>query len=372
MRRLLHVFSTFAVGGPQIRFCQLANALGRRHHHIVVAMDGDYACAERLDPGLAVTFPKPRLPRKDPLRNALALRRLLAELSPDVLLTYNWGAIEWGLAHCLLPVAPHVHVADGFGPEEAAGQLRRRVLTRRLVLRRAARVVMPSRLLETIARDQWRIPERLLAYLPNGIDCARFAAPPRPPRDTPVIGTVAALRPEKNLARLLDAFARLPGRPMLVIAGDGPERAHLERRAQSLGVAGRVGFLGHVARPETVLAGLDVFAASSDTEQMPYGIIEAMAAGLPVAATDVGDIAAMVAPDNRRFVGPRDARALAASLAELLAAPALRARLGQANRAKALAEFDLSRMVAAWDALFCEPVKADLQAQHPQRPARVL
>lgn len=369
MRRLLHVFSTFAVGGPQIRFCQLANALGRRHRHVVVAMDGDYACAERLAAGLAVDFPPLDPPRRDPLRNALALRRVLRELAPDLLLTYNWGAIEWGLADWLRPLMPHVHVADGFGPEEAAGQIRRRVLLRRLVLRRAARVVLPSRALEAIARDQWRVPERLLAYIPNGIDCARFASPQRPPNPTPLIGTVAALRPEKNLGRLLDAFARLPGQPRLVIAGDGPERPALERRAATLGVAGRVLFLGHVARPETVLARLDVFAASSDTEQMPYGIIEAMAAGLAIAATDVGDVAAMVSSDNRRFIGPRDARALAAGLAELLAAPALRDRLGQANRAKALAEFDLARMVAGWDALFCEPVGADLRLAHRREPA---
>jgi glycosyltransferase involved in cell wall biosynthesis len=165
---------------------------------------------------------------------------------------------------------------------------------------------------------------------------------------------VAALRPEKNLARLLRAFALVRAlRPCrLVIAGGGPERAGLEALAGELGVAGEVDFPGHVADTPALYAGFDAFALSSDTEQMPISVLEAMAAGLPVAATDVGDVRAMLAPENGAEVVAQDAAALAAALAGLLADPARRALLGAANRRRAEADFDQETMFAAWHALF--------------------
>ncbi len=169
-----------------------------------------------------------------------------------------------------------------------------------------------------------------------------------------MIATVAALRAEKNLGRLLRAFAAAartrPAR--LVIVGDGAERAGLQALAASLGVAPRVSFLGHVAEPAPLYAGFDLFALSSDTEQMPIAVIEAMAAGLPVAATDVGDVRAMLSEANAPWIGPRDDAALAGSLAALLDDATLRARVGAANRARALAAFDQERMFAAYAALF--------------------
>lgn len=358
-RRLLHVFSTFAVGGPQVRFAQLANALGRRYEHVVVAMDGDYACGERLDPELAVSFPRPALPRAGLAGNALVFRRLLRGFAPDLLATYNWGAIEWAAAN-LLPVCAHLHVEDGFGPQESERLLRRRVMLRRFVLPRADRVVLPSRTLYAIARDRWRLPEARLAYVPNGIDCARFAGPADPDfrpslglsPELPLIGTVAGLRREKNLSRLLSAFAAVAVPAALVVAGDGPERPRLEAEADALGIAARVRFLGRVAQPETVLRNLDLFALTSDTEQMPYGVIEAMAAGLAVVSTDVGDVRLMVEADNAPFVGPPEAGWLAARMTALLGDAGLRRRIGAANRRKANAEFAEQRMIEAWDRLF--------------------
>ena len=132
-----------------------------------------------------------------------------------------------------------------------------------------------------------------------------------------VIGTVAALRAEKNIARLIRALARLPAAApaRLVIVGDGPERAALEALAVAEGVGGRVEFAGHCADPAPLYAGFDIFALSSDTEQMPLSVLEAMASGLPVAATDVGDVAAMLDAANRPYVVAREDGALADALA---------------------------------------------------------
>ena len=369
-----HVFPSFAVGGAQVRFAAIANHFGSAFRHIVVALDGDLACRERLRPDLDVTFPSVAAARGAMVANAWRYRGLLRAWRPDVLVTCNWGAIEFALAN-IVPVTRHLHVIDGFGPEERQAQIARRVLTRRLVLRRTP-VVLPSRRLVRIAVDVWKLPPSVVRYVPNGIDLARFATDggQRSSGDFPgrfsggcsggssaggsgggsghpVIGTVAALRAEKNVGRLLRALAMLPsGR--LVVVGDGPERGRLEALAATLGVSERVRFAGHHQDTPGFYAQFDIFALSSDTEQMPLSVIEAMASGLPVVSTDVGDVGLMVVPENVAYVTRLDDAALAAALGGLMADPDLCLRIGAANLAKARREFDQSAMFAAHAALW--------------------
>jgi glycosyltransferase involved in cell wall biosynthesis len=214
-------------------------------------------------------------------------------------------------------------------------------------------VAVPSRTLRRIATAVWGLHPNRVRYVPNGVDLAPFAGP-RPYRDERVIGTVTALRPEKNLERLLRAFRLVVEEEpaLLVIAGDGPERSSLERLAVELGLADRVRFLGYVDKPCTLYRAFDVFALSSDTEQMPLSVIEAMASGVPVVATDVGDVAVTLAAENRDFVTPPNERALAGAMLALLRDATLRLHVGDANRMKAASEFDLPSMVSAWAALF--------------------
>src|SRR3954453_2689552 len=128
-----HVFPTFAVGGAQVRFAAIANHFGPAFRHIVVSLDGDLTCRERLRDDLDVAFPDTGATKNAMLANALRFHRKLRVWRPDVLVPCNWGAIEFALAN-LLPVARHLHVVDGFGPEERAAQIPRRVLIRRLAL----------------------------------------------------------------------------------------------------------------------------------------------------------------------------------------------------------------------------------------------
>jgi glycosyltransferase involved in cell wall biosynthesis len=351
---LLHVFPTFAVGGAQARFAAVANHLGAEARHMVVSLDGRLDARERLDARLDVTFP--RLPAPSGTlggaRVALAaLRSWRGEV--DRLVTSNWGSMDWALANRVVRL-PHLHTEDGFGPEEQDRQLRRRAWARRIILRDSD-VMLPSQNLLRIARDVWRLPAARLHYVPNGIDTARFAAaaPIGPDRlaalgQGPVIGTIAALRPEKNLGRLLSAFAlfRAQGPARLVIVGDGAERPALERQAAALGVGGHVLFAGHSTAPESWMASFDIFALSSDTEQMPLSVLEAMAAGLPVVATDVGDVRLMVAAENAPLVVPRDDAAMAAAFGAALGLGA-----GVANQARARAEYDAAGMFARYRGL---------------------
>jgi len=347
---VVHVFPTFAVGGSQVRFAAVANHFGDAFRHIIVSLDGNLACRERLNPGLDATFPEISAAKNAMLANAWRFRKQLKAWQPDVLVTCNWGAIEFALAN-LMPVSRHMHVVDGFGPEERNVQIPRRVLTRRLALSRT-QVVLPSRNLVRIATDIWKLPSKVIRYVPNGIDLARFASDGAL-RGTaePVIGTVAALREEKNISRLIRAFAMLAsGR--LVIVGDGPERPKLEALAAALGVADRVEFAGHHQDTAPFYARFDVFALSSDTEQMPLTMIEAMASGLPVVSTDVGDVRLMVTPDNADLITPKDDAALAAALMRLSADAGYRQRIGLANLAKAERDFGQTAMFAAHGALW--------------------
>lgn len=364
---VLSVFATFAVGGPQVRFAALANHYGRAWRHAVIAMDGRYDCAERLSPNLDITFPGVAISRRT-LTNVAVFRRALAELAPDVLVTNNWGSIDWAVANLTrVGGVRHVHIEDGFGPDEAAKQFRRRVLWRRMMLQRST-IVLPSLTLNKIAAEIWRLPPARLHYIPNGLDLHRFrpvtelqararANAGRPP----LIGTCAALRPEKNLSRLLHAarILREEGVPFrLAIIGGGTERPKLETLTTELGLTDVVAFEGALEDPSEAYRALDVFALSSDTEQMPLSVLEAMATGLPAAATMVGDVPQMLAAENRPYLAEKDPAALAAALRPLLRDAALRRTVGAANRRKAERDYDAQLMFRRYSELLAPPAAA--------------
>lgn len=316
-------------------------------------MDGAYDCRQRLNADLDVQFPAIESVKGSTAKNWLRFRRALKEHKPDLLVTYNWGTIEWALSNWPRCVE-HVHIEDGFGPDEASGQFLRRIMTRRAALSRSV-VVVPSRTLEKIALEVWRLSPQRVRYIPNGIDCTRFARRPgQEAADPPLIGTVAALRKEKNLERLLRAFARARAASpcRLIVVGDGPERPALEALAVTLDIVPWVTFAGHVSDPGALYGTFDIFALSSDTEQMPYTVLEAMAAGCPIAATDVGDIRQMVSQANQPFLVPRDDSYFAQALETLLTHSSERTRIGRENAQRAKANFSEQEMFAQFEKLY--------------------
>ena len=360
VRTLLHVFSTFGVGGPQIRFAQLANHFGKSYRHCIVSMDGATDAFAKLGSDVDASLLTVPNRRGKLWRNVRAFRNTLRDLKPDLLVTSNWGTIEWALAN-LDGRVPHLHMEDGFGPEEANAQIARRIWMRRLVLRHST-VLLPSRRLFSIARDVWRLPESCLIHVPNGVDCSRFRYPRDPQLladigidgELPIIGTVAGLRAEKNIHRLIGAFAGVLHRrqAQLVIVGDGPERFGLLAYAAELGISERVIFTGAFSQPEKLLPLFNVFALSSDTEQMPLSVLEAMAAGLPLAATDVGDLRYMLAQENHPYLVKTEVDCLSESILALLADPARAVAIGQANARRVADLFDQNLMFAAYQDLF--------------------
>jgi len=361
-RHLLHVFPGFGVGGVELRITSIINHFGAKYRHTIVAMNDTFTSAERLDPDLGVTLLPFGVKGAGTIATFKAIRATLLRQRPDLLLSYNWGAVEWAAVNGLLGRVRHIHLESGFGPDEATRQFPRRVFIRRLALARIWRLVVPSHNLRTIAEEVWHIAPKKIVWIPNGVDIARFSRATagtlpelerRP--DELIIGTVAPLRREKNIPRLIKAFAALGDDPpcRLVIVGDGVERASLAATAAALGVADRVVFTGYLKTPETALATMDVYALSSDTEQMPNTLIQAMAAGLPVAATGVGDVGRIVAEANRPYIAtPGDEPGFAAALARIAHDGDLRRSLGKANHDRVCDQYDQTRMFEAYAALY--------------------
>jgi glycosyltransferase involved in cell wall biosynthesis len=205
--------------------------------------------------------------------------------------------------------------------------------------------------------------------IPNGVDSEEFRGQPGCvtnvefrtwPQDV-VVGTVAPLRPEKNLDRLLRCFAALDGKPeaRLVVVGDGTERDRLEQVAMECGISDRTVFAGHRGDVPHVLRGLDIFVMTSDTEQMPNSLLQAMAAGRPVIATDVGDVKRMVAPENRPYiVAKTDEQGFKERLKNLLVDREKRLLLGEKNQTYARTYYGIDKMVAAYKTLFNDTIQS--------------
>jgi L-malate glycosyltransferase len=362
---MVHVFPSFGHGGVPIRIAGVINHFADRYRHTILSLDGATGAVSRIDPSLDVNVHDPGIDKRRPLASLFRIRRVLVDLAPDLLLTYNWGSIEWALANRIFPVSLHIHLESGFGPDEVEGQIPRRVKFRRLALRHIRALVVPSFTLVAIAREIWRIDPAKIRHIPNGVDCDLFGGPgdaasvpgfERRPGEL-IVGTLAPLRAEKNLHRLLRVFAKVePARPVrLLIAGDGVERAGLEVEAERLGIADRVIFTGHVEQPEKIYPLMDVFAITSDTEQMPNTLIQAMAASLPVAGVDAGDIKANLSPQNREMVVDReDEKGLADFLVRVLNDDEFRSGLAAANRAHVAQNYGAETMFAAYGSLFDE------------------
>lgn len=362
--RILHLHATFDAGGKELRCVQLINAFGREAEHAIVSAESERrSAAERFSGTARVSWPDfPSLKGKPLLGRLKRLAEAMAGY--DLICTYNWGAMDAVMAHTLFAdvykLPPLVHHEDGFNEDEAGGLKRTRNFYRRIALGRSSALVVPSRTLERIALETWQQPRTRVRLIPNGIDTHAFTKPQKRDALPRVVkrrgefwvGTLAGLRAVKNLPLLVRACSGLTEEWQLVIGGEGPEREAIVAQAAISGMEDRVHLPGQVL-PAKATALFDIFALSSLSEQFPISVVEAMAAGLPIAAPRVGDIGAMVATENGPYLSaPGDEAGLAAAIAALAADPALRRRIGEANRAKAKAEYGEARMIERYRALY--------------------
>ncbi|MBF9150544.1 glycosyltransferase family 4 protein [Novosphingobium jiangmenense] len=377
--KLLHLHSTFDAGGKERRAVALMNRWGKGRkdrpieHHIVSAQPGAMGAKALIDRNVTARFPFGFPPLAGKLGIARLRQLARAMQGFDLILTYNWGAMDACMAHAIfaptMNLAPLVHHEDGFNADEAGGLKTSRNWYRRIALARASALMVPSRQLEDIALTVWHQPRARVQRIANGIDTALYARKPKPdvlPRvvkrpGEKWLGTLAGLRAVKNLPRMVRAMKELPPEWHLVILGEGPEREAITAEAIRLEIGHRVHLPGHVADPSLAVGLFDLFALSSDSEQAPLSVIEAMAAGLAAASPAVGDVAEMVAEPNRLFItAANDEAALARAIATLAADEPLRRTIGKANRDRARAEFDESVMASRYAQVYAAALGASL------------
>lgn len=383
---LLHVLPTFVPAGLEMRTVNLIAGFGRELRHSILSLDGRTDASDRLPPDAPVRL-LAGPPKAGSLVTAARLRALLRREAPDLLLTYNWGAFDMLLAARSLGFRRVIHHEDGFDADEAHAFKRRRVLARRLMLPGVPRLVVPSSRLHDIATGLWKVPEERVLLIRNGLDLCAFApADGNPalrrelgvPTDALVVGAVGHLRPEKNFLRLLDACAALgapEGTVHVLIVGEGGQRAALEARAARPDLAGRVHFAGYRPDPPRFYRAMDIFAVSSETEQMPVCLLEAMGSRLPVVSTDVGDIRAVLPAEQAPFLvpltGEATAAALSRALGELVRDSTARRRLGGINRSRVESSFSFAAMLSAYRNVYQE-VLCRPQSPALARPSKAL
>jgi glycosyltransferase involved in cell wall biosynthesis len=200
-----------------------------------------------------------------------------------------------------------------------------------------------------------RVPDRKVTVVPNGLDAGAFtvAAPTRPRRH---VITVANLRPEKGHVVLVDAavhvLSRFPDARFSVV-GEGRERAAIEARLTERGVSYAFRLLGERQDVPSLLAEADLAVLPSLTESLPNAVLEAMAAGLPVVASQVGGVPEVVDHGGTGLlVAAGDAHALADAICAVMAEPLLATRMGLAARAMVQRRFSYDRMVSAIEGLY--------------------
>ena len=366
--RVLHIVTGLASGGAERQLLLTVRNLPAHQHCEVAALTnpGAVAAALRAD---GVTVHDLAMRGNRDLGALPRLVRLIRAGGYDLVHTHLYRAGLYGrLAARLAGVRTVVATEHSLHPGVIEGRpVTAGVKGLYLAAERLGRTtVAVSRQVERTLHD-WGVPAGRVELIPNGIDAARYRwAPARRaairdrvraelglPPGAWVIGAVGRLVPGKRFGVLLDALSELDGltgaRPWLVVVGEGPERAALERRAERLGVRARLVLTGERDDVPELLTALDVLAAPSTEETFGLGVLEGLAAGLPVrhsACPALEELPADAAPGARRI--PSDAGSYAAALGDLYELRGGRA----AVQPPAVAHYDIARVAADLGALY--------------------
>ena len=339
-------------GGAQRHVADLSAGLVRRGHRVHLACGGAGPLIDEARATGITVHPLRSLVRPiDPLRDAAAFARLVSlirALRPDVVHGHSSKAGLLARAAARTYGVPSVFTAHGFVFLEPLGRSTRATY---LAMERLGGA-LGTRLIAVSDRDAEAAAGRRIArrdeitVIPNGYDPPRLPAPP--PASPPFrFAAIANPYPTKGLDVLVAALGRpaLAGVPVdVVVAGDGPDRAVLERRASGLPLR----FLGRVTDVASVLDSAHASVLPSRKEGWPYAVLESMGAARPVVATNVGGIPEQLDGNACGWiVEPGDADALAAAIAEAAADPIEAARRGRAGYERVRSTFTLDRMIDA-------------------------
>jgi glycosyltransferase involved in cell wall biosynthesis len=360
--RLLAYTDSPEVGGAELALGYLLGALSREIDVGVLATNADVAAAIAAA-RTCVSVTTVRNP--DGASDGAALREHLSAIrtfAPDILhANQAWPfACAYGELAGLLARGTRVLAVDHLPLSVSVARVRR--MGQQLLARTLSAHVAVGDRCARMVEEIVGLPHDSVIAVPNGVplcssdpDATRRAEHKgrhASASERLVIGSLGRLTEQKGYDLLVRALPALAD-ARLVLVGDGPEREPLERMARELEVADRLTITGWVADAPSHLSEFDVFALPSRWEGMPLGILEAMHAGLPVVATDVGSVAEVVGDgDTGYVVRSEDPAALEDRLLRLLDAPALRARMGEQGQALARERYTDTAMARRYEDVY--------------------
>ncbi len=347
--RVLYLITRADLGGAQVHLLDLLERLREEVDAVAAAGEEGYFTERVRALGVPChvlpDLVQPVAPGRD-LRALWQVGRLIRRVRPDLVHAHTSKAGFLGRCAAWLAGVPAVYTAHTWCFAEGASWTWSLAGTpaERLAAGWCGAIVNVSEANRELARRRRIAPPDRLVVIHNGIaDTPHRAEPERP--GVPAVAMVARFCEQKDQRLLLRVLAetQLPVRAMFI--GDGPTRAAVQAEAGRLGLGARVQFLGERRDVAKLLSGVQIFALASRWEGFPISILEAMRAGLPVAASNAGGVAEAVEHGVTGFLVPcGDAAALRACLELLLRDPALRKRLGDAGRRRYEAGFTLDRM----------------------------
>ncbi len=351
--RLVFLLQDLLFGGTQRHTLELAARLDPKRFapEIWTLAGGKDFAPKAREYGLRVVDLRPRGPVGPSA--LLALWRRLGREPVDMLSLMTVVPNIWGRLFGRLRGAPRI-IANCRGIADLPKQ------HERFLRHMAHRHICNAQAIKQRLVERYRLPGERIAVIPNGVDAAYYRpAPPSPglPLDKgQSILCVARMTPEKDLPTLIAAFAGIGARhpdATLSIVGDGPLRASIEALLSRSGLGTRIRLLPGTSDLRPHFAGASIFALSSSHEGLPNVILEAMACGLPVAATRAGGVPELVAHGKTGLLSPAgDAQALASNLDRLLVEPGLGRIMGEEGRKRVLERHSLEAMTRAHEELF--------------------
>lgn len=349
-----------AVGGASIHVRDLASAMQQRGHEVIVLVGGTGPVTEQLSAAEVPYVCLRHLQRSiRPWRDLLAvleLTRVLRASRPDIVSAHTAKAGLIGRAACRLLRIPCIYTPHGWAIGERISPVAGRLFTwiERMAARWSAAIVCVCEYEKRLALEKRIGPADLFHVIHNGmVDVAPglFAAPLAEPPRICCVARFEAPKDHHTLLRALAGLKHLNWR--LDLIGDGPLQEEIASLVGTLGLKERVRFLGYLPDPALALAQTQIFVLSSRSEAFPRSILEAMRAGLPVIATDVGGVTeAVVNHCNGVVVPPSDTNALQHALQIMIENPSLRQQYGDEGRRSFRSWFQAGTMAEATAALY--------------------
>lgn len=368
-------------GGAQVHLRDLVDGLREELDLCVVSGEPGFlveACARlgvraEVEPALVWPISPPQ-----DWRGWRALRRRIRAFAPDLVHTHSSKAGLLGRLAARAEGVPAIHTAHAWSFSDGLPWTRRALAIppELLVGRQSARIIAVSEADRALARRYRIASEARLRVIHNGVPDVDARARPEA-GDPPLLVTVARMQAPKDHALLLGALARVRAPWRLRLVGDGPLRPAVEARIDALGLRPRVELLGRRSDVPALLAEAQVALLCSAQEGFPLVVLEAMRAGLPVIASDVGGVAEAVLEGRTGLrVARGDEAGWARALERLLGDPISRAAMGAAGRLRYQERFTVEAMVRATRAVYDEvlaEVPADVPAEvAAEVPAEVL